>query len=132
MKSPECREVIDDRQEQIGGALLNDHRDSTPDFQWISDGIEALNDCVPGRRSEECRQHLERRGLAGAVWPEQSENRAATHGECQTIDSANLRLPPTAERLDEIVYENSEVGHITPWPGEALEGTEVSRPSFHS
>ena len=53
---------------------------------------------VPARRVEQAREHLQRRGLAGAVRAEEADALAGVDGERQLVDGAHGRVLAMEER----------------------------------
>ena len=57
----------------------------------VRDHIDAVDDDAAAVWLHHARQHAHRRGLAGAVGPDQAENLAAIDGETQAVHGGELR-----------------------------------------
>ena len=69
-----------------------------------STGSRPSSVIAAARRPQQRRQHLDRRGLAGAVRAEEREDLAGAHVERHAVDGAHV-----AERLDEVFDVNHRV-----------------------
>ena len=69
------------------------------DCRGFPKDVEACDVRRPGVGSRERREDLHRRRLAGAVRPEQSEDRALGNGKAEPVE----RTDATGVRLDEVV-----------------------------
>src|SRR5258708_5338716 len=67
------------RQAVEEGEIFRHHADAPLDLDGIGDGIDLENADLAGRGTEEARQALDRRRLAGAVGPEKTVEAARRH-----------------------------------------------------
>src|SRR5204863_9346111 len=78
--------VLVRRQLLIQAWILKDDPEQAPDVRGVRGGIQPVDLNRPARRYEQRRQHLDRRGLPGAVRTEEGEDFAGLHIERDVVD----------------------------------------------
>jgi hypothetical protein len=73
---------------RIAAAALQHHPDTLTQLGVVGDGIEPENPDAAGVRAQEALAHLDRRGLAGAVGPEQSQHLGVLDLQIETVDGS--------------------------------------------
>jgi len=91
-------QVLPPGESDVDAVLLLDDTDHTPHARGFPKDVEACDARRPRLGSRERREDLHRRRLAGAVRPEQSEDRAVRNGEAEPVE----RTDATGVRLDEV------------------------------
>ena len=66
----------------------------------VRDHVDAIDDDAAAVRLHHARQHAHRRGLAGAIGPDQAENLAAVDGETDMPSTAASPGKPLAKPID--------------------------------
>ena len=79
-------EIFERRQLVVDHRLVGDPRHHPLGRNRIGEGIDAEHGDRPGVRAQQADDHAQRRGLAGAVRPEQRVELAVAHGEVETVD----------------------------------------------
>lgn len=91
----------------VDGCRLRHIADAALDLVGLVDDVIAGDRRAPAGRLEEPDQHLDRRALAGAIWPEKAENLAGLDVEIQPIDGDD-----GAEVLRELLGVNHQAGIV--------------------
>src|SRR5262245_62636315 len=104
MEARERDQVVAHRQEQFRRVLLNHDDDALAHLERVGDYVMTEHAGVPGRGAHQRGQDLQRGGLAGAVWAEQTEDGAAWYFEAETVDGARAATID----LGELVHTNSQ------------------------
>jgi hypothetical protein len=82
------------------GILKHDSK-SCPHFMLVAGGIESIDLQSSTRRGQQSGQHLDRGGLASAVWTEKSEDFAARHLKRNIVDCCEV-----PELLHKVLHAN--------------------------
>ena len=105
-----CRRPKSQRFSRAGEVLVDrgvlpGHADELADHVRVSTDVDAEDAGLAAVDRQQGREHLEGRGLAGAVGAEHAEDLAATDLEVDPVDR-----PEVAERLDEPGGRDGQVG----------------------
>ena len=110
------REILVDRR------VLAREADQRADPVGLLDDVEAGDARAPAIRLEQGGEDPYRRRLAGAVGPEQAEDRAFLDGQVHAVEGADLMLPGAVD-LDEALRVDREGHAIEPFvAAEGLDG----------
>src|SRR5262245_15537989 len=74
------------------GSRLELYTDQTLDGGGVTGGVNAGHAHATGIRLAQPLDHLQCRGLAGAIWPEDAEDPIAPNGEIDSIDCNMLAI----------------------------------------
>ena len=77
----------------VEGAFLEDEADGPANHPRLFDAIVACDAGGPGRGPEQRAQHVNRRGLPGAVWSEEGEQLARSDLNVEPVHSGQLPKP---------------------------------------
>src|SRR5204863_8820691 len=83
-------QVLLDAQLEIARHRLRDHANRMADAVRLPDDVVAVDEGAAGGRRQERRQHPDQRRLAGAVRPEQAEDRAVLDGETDPVHGGEV------------------------------------------
>src|SRR5512133_2929823 len=90
----------------VDGRVLAGQPDLRPDFLRLAHDVSPEHLGSPGVRLENRRQDPDRRGLAGAVRPEQTKDGARRDLEIDPVERGHV-----VEALGEPIDPNGEIGH---------------------
>ena len=94
--------VLLDRQVPVEGEALGHVSDPFPDSGSLGADVEPGDSAFPGRRFQESREHLDGRGLAGAIRTEEAEHLSGGDVECHRVhgDEVSEAASKSVDRYD--------------------------------
>ncbi len=110
------QKIVAHAEKEFDGGFLQHAGDAAAHFERLTRDITAEHARRAGGGAQQRGENFEERGLAGAVWAEQAEDRALGHAEAHSVHGAHGRQAARMEDLCQILDFDCVFAHATAAP----------------